>query len=61
MKSTVGYIEKPVNQKEMLSFLGISRTTIIKLRQEKKIPYLSIGNKILYQPTDVVRALSMNS
>jgi len=53
-------IEQPVNQKHMLAFLSISEPSIIKLRKSGKIPFLSVGGKIMYQPSKVIAALTNN-
>ncbi len=53
--------EKPVNQKELLSFLGIGKTTLNKLKKNDSIPYFKAGKRILYQPTEVLNALKSKS
>lgn len=49
--------EKPINTKELLTFLDITEPTLIRWRSKGKIPFLKIGSRILYQKTEVIRAL----
>ena len=50
-------IEQPINQQALCQFLGITEPTVIRYRKKGKIPFLQIGNRILYQKDKVISAL----
>lgn len=51
----------PITQKEMIVFLSISESSLIKLRKGGKIPFLQVGGRILYVKSDVLQALTKNN
>jgi DNA-binding Xre family transcriptional regulator len=51
-------IEQPISQAEMQSFLGIAKSTLIRLRKKGEVPFITVGAKIMYQPSKVMEALT---
>ena len=48
---------KPLSQKELCSFLGISEPTIIRWKKKGKIPFMNIGSAVRYNVNDVLKAI----
>lgn len=53
-------LKKPVNQKDLCAFLGLSEPTIIRWRKKGKIPFIQIGSTIRYDIEAVLAALAGN-
>lgn len=53
-------IEQPITQEELCEFLRISETTVIRLKKQKKIPFLEIGGSIRYDKAAVIKAFEKN-
>jgi predicted DNA-binding transcriptional regulator AlpA len=49
--------EKLLNEHELRGMLGLSHPTIIRLRKQGLLPYLRLGKRIMYSPTDVRAAM----
>lgn len=55
------------NKKEILTdtdlqeLLGVSRTTLWRLRKEQKLPYARVGRKYRYIKEDVIKWLRQSS
>ena len=49
--------EKPLSQKELCSFLGITEQTIIRLKKKGKVPFMNIGSAVRYNVNDVLKAI----
>ena len=52
--------EKPVDTKEICSFLNITTPTLIRYRKKGKIPFMRIGAKVMFNKTEVLKALEKN-
>ena len=50
---------KPINQRELCTFLGLSEPTIIRYRHKGKIPFMQIGSAIRYDVNSVIEALEV--
>lgn len=50
---------KIVDTKEILKVLGISETTLIRLKNKGKIPYIKIGGTHRYDVDRVIEELSV--
>lgn len=50
--------EKPISQKELAKYLNVSERTIMRWRDKGDVPYLQIGHRILYQTSEVLKALT---
>ena len=50
---------KPVNQKELCAFLGLSEPTVIRWRKKGVIPSMKIGSAIRYDVNKVIEALEV--
>ena len=48
---------KPVSQKELCTFLGLTEPTVIRWRQKGKLPFMQIGSAIRYDLNAVLLAL----
>ena len=48
---------KPLNQRELCTFLGLSEPTIIRWRKKGLIPCMKIGSAIRYDLNTVLQAL----
>ena len=46
-----------LNESELMEFLGVSRTTLWKLRRERDLPYGKVGREYRYLKADVIRWL----
>lgn len=46
-----------LNESELMEFLGVSRTTLWKLRRERNLPYGKVGREYRYLKTDIIRWL----
>jgi excisionase family DNA binding protein len=46
-----------LNESELMEFLGVSRTTLWKLRRERDLPYGKVGREYRYLKTDIIRWL----
>lgn len=51
---------KPISQKELCSFLGLSEPTVIRWRSKGRIPYIQIGPSIRYNLDDVIKSLEVS-
>lgn len=49
--------EKLINEHELRAMLGLSHPTIIRLRKQGLLPYLRLGKRIMYSPSDVRTAM----
>jgi excisionase family DNA binding protein len=45
------------NEAELMEFLGVSRTTLWKLRRERDLPYGRVGREYRYLKSDIIRWL----
>jgi len=50
--------DKLLSSEEVMQLLGISTTTLQKWRNDGKIPFTRIDNKIFYSKAEVLQALS---
>lgn len=50
--------EPPINGKEVMKRLDISEPTLIRMRKQKKIPFMNVGGVIRYNWHEVKKALS---
>lgn len=48
---------KPISQKELCTFLGLTEPTVIRWRQKGKLPFMQIGSAIRYDLSSVLLAL----
>lgn len=46
-----------LNESELMVFLGVSRTTLWKLRRERNLPYGRVGREYRYLKTDIINWL----
>jgi predicted DNA-binding transcriptional regulator AlpA len=46
-----------LNEAELMEFLGVSRTTLWKLRRKWNLPYGKVGREYRYLKTDIIRWL----
>ena len=46
-----------LNEAELMEFLGVSRTTLWKLRRERNLPYGRVGREYRYLKSDIIRWL----
>lgn len=46
-----------LNEAELMEFLGVSRTTLWKLRRERDLPYGKVGREYRYVKSDIIRWL----
>jgi len=51
---------KPINQRELCAFLGLSEPTVIRWRKKGKLPFLQVGGNIRYDVEAVLAALEGN-
>lgn len=54
-------IEKPVNTQELCEFLGITEPTLLRMRKQKRIPFIQIGSCIRFDKAAVIKALENKS
>lgn len=47
-------LEDLLSVREAAATLGISRTTLHRLVKNKKISYVPIGDRVLFDPSDIV-------
>lgn len=52
--------QRYMTDKEVAEQLKISRRTLQEYRNDRKIPYLLFGGKVLYRETDIERMLEEN-
>lgn len=52
--------ERYMTDKEVAERLKVSRRTLQEYRNDRKIPYLLFGGKVLYRETDIERMLEEN-
>jgi len=45
------------NESELMEFLGVSRTTLWKLRRERNLPYGKVGREYRYLKSDIIQWL----
>jgi excisionase family DNA binding protein len=45
------------NEAELMEFLGVSRTTLWKLRRQRNLPYGRVGREYRYLKSDIIRWL----
>ena len=50
--------EKPINGKEIMKRLNISEPTLIRMRKQKRIPFMNVGGVIRYDWHEVKKALA---
>lgn len=50
---------KPINQRELCTFLGLSEPTVIRWRKKGLIPSMQIGSAIRYDVNSVIKALEI--
>lgn len=50
-------IEAPVNGKVLSEFIGTSVQNLIRWRKAGKVPYLRLGGRIMYQKSEVIKAI----
>ncbi len=43
-----------LNESDLMEFLGVSRTTLWKLRKESNLPYAKVGREYRYLKTDII-------
>lgn len=48
-------VEKLLSPKQVSSLLSVSEKTLYRLRKNKKIPYLRIGNQIRFLQNDLAK------
>jgi len=46
-----------LNEAELMAFLGVSRTTLWKLRRERNLPYGRVGREYRYLKSDIIQWL----
>ncbi len=46
-----------LNESELMEFLGVSRTTLWKLRRKRNLPYGKVGREYRYVKSDIIRWL----
>lgn len=46
-----------LNESELMELLGVSRTTLWKLRRERNLPYGKVGREYRYLKSDIIRWL----
>ena len=46
-----------LNESELMEFLGVSRTTLWKLRRERNLPYGRVGREYRYLKSDIIQWL----
>lgn len=49
--------DKLITSEEVMKLLNISTTTLQIWRDQKKLPFLRMGNKILYNKAEILQAL----
>lgn len=52
--------ERYMTDREVAERLKVSRRTLQEYRNERKIPYILFGGKLLYRETDIERLLEEN-
>lgn len=52
--------QKNYTEKEVSSMIKVCRSTLIKLRKEKKIGFIKVGKTVLYPAKDLEEYLSRN-
>lgn len=57
LKSSTRNNEKPITQKELCSYLGVTQQTVIRWKKKKKIPFFTIGTAIRFDLQDVLKSL----
>jgi excisionase family DNA binding protein len=53
-------VDELLTDKQLREFLGISRTTLWRLRKEAGLPYGKVGRSYRYRKSDVLRWVSDN-
>ena len=46
-----------VREEEMAKLAGVCRSTLLKWKDEKRIPFIKLGRVVLYDPGEVEKAL----
>ncbi len=46
-----------LNEHELQEFLGVSRTTLWKLRKDSSLPYAKVGREYRYLKTEIIEWL----
>ena len=49
--------DKPITQKELCAYLGVTQQTVIRWKKKKKIPFFTIGTAIRFDLQDVLKSL----
>lgn len=49
--------ERPITQKELCAYLGVTAQTIIRWKKRKRIPFFNIGSAVRFNLIDVKKAL----
>jgi len=52
-----GYVDAPTLLVQIFPNKGLSLRTLRKLQAEGRIPFLKIGKRVLFQPSEVLAAL----
>lgn len=49
-----------LNTEDTCEYLGVSRSTLLKLRKDNKLPYSRIGRKVMFRKKDLNDYLNKN-
>ncbi|ENX9864801.1 MULTISPECIES: helix-turn-helix transcriptional regulator [Campylobacter] len=52
-------VKKYFREKELSEYLGVSITSLFRLRQDGKIPYIRIGKSIRYEIKEIENGLKL--
>lgn len=52
-------VKKYFREKELSEYLGVSITSLFRLRQDGKIPYIHIGKSIRYEIKEIENGLKL--
>ncbi|HFS5121514.1 AlpA family transcriptional regulator [Campylobacter jejuni] len=52
-------VKKYFTEKELSEYLGVSITSLFRLRQDGKIPYIRIGKSIRYEIKEIENGLKL--
>lgn len=52
-------VKKYFTEKELSEYLGVSITSLFRLRQDDKIPYIRIGKSIRYEIKEIENGLKL--
>jgi excisionase family DNA binding protein len=51
-------VDELMNDRQLCEFLGISRTTLWRLRKQSDLPFGKVGRSIRYRKSEILRWLS---